>query len=533
MFALLPRVVAALVSGTALALISPPVGLHWLHWFVFLPLFWALRPDQGAENAFLGWIAGFAGVSTLFFWLGESIVLFSNIPEFLSLQIVHIFALAFGLQYALVFGPARWLRAQIGGWWVLALPALQVATEFLMPALFPYYHGVSQYRVALTWQLASVTGVYGVSFLVFLTNCALAEALYRRQEGRPLPAAILGAAAAAWLANLGFGAWRVSTLGPEIDAWPRARLSQLQQEITMEARLAGTSRQAMMDWVKQSGEIYEESLDLMVWPEGATPYDPRHSRVLSLMANVAKNSRAPVLFGGGFAERKEDPETGRRYVEQRNSIYLLGEDKEIVARYDKMVPLPFGEYLPLADTFPVLKEIIEGPGDFEAGEVPIIFEAALAGEGAAGQRFRFSTPICYEAILSRFVREHLADVDLLVNVTNDGWFGDTAAPHQHAMLSAVRAMELGVPMYRLAYTGVSMVIDPLGRIADETAPYTKVSRVVEVPVGRAPTIYARIGDLFATLCTLGAAGALFIARRRDRRRALRRAGDVTPAVDPA
>ncbi|MCB9746157.1 MAG: apolipoprotein N-acyltransferase [Alphaproteobacteria bacterium] len=195
-------------------------------------------------------------------------------------------------------------------------------------------------------------------------------------------------------------------------------------------------------------------------------------------------------------------------------------------RYDKMVPLPFGEYLPLADTFPILREWIKGPGDFRAGEVPLVFQFTTHG----GQEVRFTTPICYEAILSSFVRKQLSDADLFVNVTNDGWFGDTAAPHQHGMLSAVRAVELGVPMVRLAYTGVSFNVSPTGRITNETEPFTEVIRIIESPVGRVDTVYRHIGDVFAWLCTL-AAGGILLSLWRDRRAA--RGAAVTPGADPA
>jgi apolipoprotein N-acyltransferase len=102
-------------------------------------------------------------------------------------------------------------------------------------------------------------------------------------------------------------------------------------------------------------------------------------------------------------------------------------------------------------------------------------------------------------------------------VTNDGWFGDTAAPHQHAMLSAVRSVELGVPMVRHAYTGVSMHVSPTGHFEYETEPFTEVVRVVETPLGRVQTVYSRVGDLFSWLCVLAAAGALGETWRRARK----------------
>ena len=113
-----------------------------------------------------------------------------------------------------------------------------------------------------------------------------------------------------------------------------------------------------------------------------------------------------------------------------------------------------------------------------------------------------ASPICYEAILSRVCRQ-FPGVELFVTITNDAWFGDSAAPHQHAMLAAVRAMELGVPLFRSAYTGVSLVVEPHGAIHYETTPFTEVNRVVDVRLGTVNTVYRRFGDWFVLLCLAG------------------------------
>jgi len=503
-----PRVLAALTSGLLLALISAPINLHWLHWLSFVPLFWALRPGEHGRNAMLGWIAGYAGVSTCFFWIAESVVRFSNLPSPIALVIIHLFAFAWGLPYAIVFGAVQPLRRRLGTWWVLVVPALLVTVEHWGPQLFPYYQGVSQFKNPWTFQLASVTGVKGVSFLLLFTNACAAEAVYRWREGRGIAPGAIAAGFAVGLGNLGFGVWRTAAVDAEVATWPTARLTQMQLSITMEERMRGTARQAMLDWVRVSNLVPRDGADLVVWPEGATPYDPRGAGVRRLMKNVARRVNAPILFGGGYAEPTTDPETGREYVEQRNSVYLMAPNGIIVDRYDKNVPLAFGEYLPFADTFPILRELIQGPGNFKAGTEAVVFEA----ETASGS-VRFATPICYEAILADFVREKMSDVDLLLVVTNDGWFGDTFAPHQHGMLSAVRSTELGIPMFRLAYTGVSFVVLPNGRYEHETGVYEEVNRVLEVPYGRVPTIYSRVGDLFPWLCTLGVLIAVLCARR--------------------
>lgn len=501
------RVLAAVLSGMLLLLISPPIGLPWLHWLSFVPMFWALQEGEGPRNFKLAYLTGFFGVGSCFFWLTESIIRFSNLGVGIAYLCLALFALAFALPYAIVFTLVHPIRQRYGRWWVALVPALMVAVEFAGPALFPYYQGVSQYRNTWAVQLASVTGIGGVTYLLLLTNAAVAELIYSKREGRELPVKVLGIVAALFVANLGFGAVRTQRVRAQMAEKPTLRVTQLQQSITMEERMSGTARQAMLEWYQLSTKLDGQDIDLVIWPEGATPYDPRGARVMNLMGNLTRNLEAPILFGGGYAEKMVDPVTGRQYTEQRNSIYLMSEQGEIVQRYDKMVPLPFGEYLPFADTFPILKEWIKGPGDFEAGTVPVKFIVQDAG----GNDIEVTTPICYEAILAPFVRDNLADASLFVNVTNDGWFGDTAAPHQHAMLSAIRSIENGVPMVRLAYTGVSMHVSPAGDISNETEPFTQVARVVETPVGRVFALYAVIGDLFSYLCLAAVAGMVLHA----------------------
>jgi apolipoprotein N-acyltransferase len=526
------QILAAISVGLLLRFVSPPVNVGgnleaWLHFIAFVPLLAVMDPTTQRRNTALAYLAGFVTVFACFHWITESIIRFSNLPTWFAYVCLVGYSAAFAIPYAVAFAFVQPLRKRFGAWWVLLFPCVQVAVEFAFPALFPYYQGVSQYRTPLTYGIASVFGITSVTWMIFAVNCALTEVIYwLREDRKGSPWVPAGAVAAAFVATLIFGGVRANRLAKEIDAWPTICVSQLQQSITMEERMHLSPRQAMLDWYRQSNELVGQDVDLVVWPEGATPYDPRGGRVGELMAALARNLDAPILFGGGFAERKKDPNTGRAYTEQRNSIYLMDASGELVQRYDKMVPLPFGEYLPGADLFPILKEWIKGPGDFEAGTVPVVFEI----DTDAGP-VELTTPICYEAILAPFVRRNLSDAQLFVNVTNDGWFGDTPAPHQHAMLAAVRTMELGIPMVRTAYTGISMVVLPDGRIQNETAPFTDVVQVIEVPLGTVTTIYSRIGDVFSWICllaALGSAGVLW----RDKRNAKSKSA-VTGTKDPS
>ena len=163
----------------------------------------------------------------------------------------------------------------------------------------------------------------------------------------------------------------------------------------------------------------------------------------------------------------------------------------------------FGEYLPFGEYVPWLGEMIGGIGNFKAGEEAVVFDGVI----------KAATPICYEAILPGLCRQYV-DPDALINVTNDAWFGDGAAPHLHAMLAAIRATELGIPVIRSGYTGISFIVEPHGVIHAETEPFTDVARIVTVRMAKVPTPYARFGDWFVLLCAVGLAGGLLLARSR-------------------
>lgn len=511
------RLFAALASGAVLAVISPPLNLHWLHWVSFLPLFWALRPGEEKRNALLGYAAGWIGVFLLFFWLIETVVRVSSLPWLVALLIHVLFASLFALPYALVFGPVHWLRKRIGVAWTLIIPCLQVMVEKLSPALFPYYHGVSQYRTEWTWQLASVLGVYGLTWLIFFSNSVVAETLYRHREGRRPPWAMAGLLLALLGANLGFGAWRHASVEEALSKAPVVRVALLQQGVTMEQRLNESALKWLTSWMNLTRKAAKQRPDLVVWPEGAVPFNPHDEQPAHALGDrsprqyfeqLAHDGGFDLLVGGGTYEEHPVDAHGSDHT-AFNSCYLFDDQKGLNGRYDKMVPLPFGEYIPLSETFPFLKHIIDGPGDFQAGDHPTQFKV----ETRAGRAWTFTTPICYEAILESAMRE-LADTDVFVNITNDAWFGDTAAPHQHAMLAAVQAMQLGRPMLRIAYTGIDFVVEPHGAILYESTPFTEQYRVEELRMARFDTVYMRMGWIFPWICIFAVLGAFGFAWRR-------------------
>ncbi|MDP6933735.1 MAG: apolipoprotein N-acyltransferase [Myxococcota bacterium] len=495
--ALLIALVAVLVPGLGINLVSPPINWAWLHWVLYLPLLVVLDPGRGRRNAWLGYLSAWIGLATLFFWLAETVVRFSNLPMALAYVVVLLFATLFAVPGAIIFGAAPWLRARLGIAWVFALPALAVACEHLYPFLFPYFVGVVHYRTPWVWQLASVLGAAGLSFLVYLVNAALAEAWLRHRERRRPPWVMLAIVAGIFVANLGFGAWRHGRVEEQLQQAPEIRVALLQQNTTMEERLSAPAHVALKSWIKLTRKILPLEPDLVVWPEGSVPFNPVEGASLDLYSGLAQAGEFDLLLGGGTIEGADTED-----YEVYNSSYLVNPQGAVVDRYDKMVLMPFGEYIPFADRFPFILELIQGPGNFTAGERATVFET---------EHGSFTSPICYEGILTDQMWA-LRDADFIVNGTNDAWYGDTKCPHQHSMLVAVQAMQLGRPLLRVAYTGISFVVEPHGEIRYETEPFTDAAKVEVLRRASMETLYSRGGRHFPWLCVLVAVSALIRAR---------------------
>lgn len=519
------RLLACMASGMVLVFISPPANLHWLHWFSFLPMFWAMQPGQLRKNMVLAYLGGVAGNFVIFWWLIETVQRFSSLPWALGLLVLILHSVGFSVSFAAI-GSARWLRKRLGAGWIFALPVLVVAAERVCPTLFPWYHGVVHFKSTWVFQLASVTGVMGVSWVVVLVNTALAELMYRRQEGRSPPWPALGLVTAVVLGVVGFGAWRTAAIEAELAQAKTLRVGILQQNVTMEERLVQRPIEALASWIRLTRKVEDDQPDLVIWPEGSVNFNPNSETEAKALGgrsprvffeDMTREANFDFMIGGGTYER--NPDAFKGYT-AHNSLYVYHRSGTLADRYDKMVPLPFGEYMPLSDTFPFLKGIVGGVGDFRAGERPTTFDGTLAD----GSAYTYTAPICYEGILSHTMRELFygerdTPVDVFVNITNDAWFGDTGSPHQHGMLVATMATQLGRPIVRIAYTGISFVVEPHGKFTLETAPFTEVAEVTEVRMGKANTVYMAGGWVFPWLCVIGAGGIVFWARRRQEKSA--------------
>ena len=490
---------ALLFSGTVQALISPPLNLWPLHPVSWVPALLVLERLRGGRALLAGWLVGASAQAAIFYWVVHTVQTFSNLPTWAAILVLIGFAGVWGF-YAAVFAWGYGFIRRAAGWlWPVAIPAWFVACEYLNPQLFPYFQGVAWYQQPWMFLVTGLTGVPGVTFFVLVCNCLVLAAIHQRRSPSAdnRRAVIAGAVALASFAvvALGYSQIRLHKIERAEATADTTRFALLQTNLTVPKSRALSRRgpfahaNLYVDAAKAAIDA-DPDIDVFVWPEGGmrgSASSRRNERVLAF----ADEYDVEIWTGGGGTSVTED---GRRA--HHNAAFRIDADGVIGPRYDKNILLPFGEFMPLAGVFPVLRKI-KGVGNFDPGRGLVVHETPHGS---------FVFLICYEAIRHRFVRGGFAaGADILVNITNDAWFGDTSNPSQHLMLSAIQSAEYGVPLVRTATTGISAFVDARGVIVDQSEVFTEALLVRDVKRVRLPTIYAALGDWFAWLCILASA----------------------------
>ena len=370
-------------------------------------------------------------------------------------------------------------------------------------------------------QIASVFGTYSVSFLLALVNSAIAAlVLYLiGNNGKLIPLlatsvsklGMITITIPAVLSLTGayiFGNTAISTLpiGQEIS------VSVVQGNIDQKNKWDPQHARAIMQtYTTLTQEAAGQQPDLIVWPEAATPWSITQApQLYQEVRRIARNANASLLLGS--SSHVKFKKGAPRKSTYQNSAFLIGPRKgDSRQQYDKMVLLPFGEYLPMKDKIPWSAINIPDPGSFLPGKDYALFN---------GPTGRIGVAICWESIFAEHVRQLVRrGAQLVVNISNEAWFGNTAAPYQMLSMNVFRAVENNVFVVRCSNTGVSCFIDPNGRILKRVQGVTGEDLFVRgtatetVTLLNSSTFYTRHGDLLPYVCVvfsvLLVAGSLF------------------------
>ena len=508
----------------------------------FVCLVPALLATEGLsfwKTFWTGTLAGMVFFTGAFWWVNVAMTTFGGMPAFLSIPCLELLVFWCAIHWGLAFAVTRFLEAR-HGWSAAAVFApVWMATELMRNYFcsgFPWANlGYSQMRNLWLSQVGSVLGVYGVALLVAFVNAALYEVWrWRVRKVRSKPAAWMAAAGTALLAGHVYGAVRVAVLSAEIDAAPKVQVAVVQGNIDQKLKNAqgGHVRMVLDAYNPPTVAADASGADLIVWPEASFPLAlPDSMRAMPQRALAKPQYSAHLLIGVD----RYDP-TDRRVGE--NSAFMLDQQLQVTSLYTKHHLVPFGEYIPLnMQAWLPIDNVV--PGTFRPGQelVNMRFPARSLG----GREVAAAPEICFDAIFPEISRAYANQgAEVLVNLTNDAWYGLSGAPYQFLRMVAMRAVETGRPVARAANTGVSAFIDPLGRIHEATPlgivksdlnavdARLKVPpewRVAGVPLVSGRTPYVVLGDLPSYLA---AAFALFgvgwgvFKRVRERGEAKRR-----------
>jgi apolipoprotein N-acyltransferase len=525
-------------------------------WIAITPLLLALtgkdvngRPLRAIQGAALGYASGFVWYLGNCYWVYETMNLYGGIAKPAAAGILVLFCLYLGLYHALFGALIAWFRrAHLAGHSLGVLGALLlspfawVAVELARARItgFPWdLLGITQVDNLLLTRLAPYFGAYVLSFAIAAVNALWLVRITLKKRRYTVPALTLafvglillyafflrrvqppihqGTQATATLLqeNLGVGAMAARS-GPPLTQSEMLRTFSELSLFPLNSgvcngipEMSGTrcSGPAPMQQSADSvGTRYLQPTDLIVWPEAPTDFyeiDPTLRATVSsqefhaAVSSLARAAHAPVIVGAIGFDADIAAQSG---YDQYNSAVFIAPDGRIVGRYDKMHLVPFGEYVPYRKLFFFAGKLLDEVGDLEPGTRRSVF---TTGGHSIG------TFICYESVFADEMRQYARiGADVLVNISDDGWYGDTSAAWEHLNMVRMRAIENHRWVLRATNTGITAAIDPYGRVVLSAQRHRRTSLRVGFDYEHDVTFYSTHGDLFAYFCALITAGGL-------------------------
>ena len=505
-------------------------------WFGLVPLIWAvLSPETAAarrpmRRAFLlGYLAGFLWYLGNCYWVRDTMSRYGDMPPLAPTLLLIGFSLVLGLYWGL-FGLGLMLVRRATGsvrWALVAAPFFWTALD-LLGARFtsvPWDQlGYSQVDNGLVNRLAPWTGTYGITFSIVALNVVWAGlfsgVLLRRRLSfrRILPPVIVGL----WIGLLWGGVSRAPRtvptsatavlVQPNLDVGDDSSWNgpgEWELHIAEFARLAGEKCKTYIAGIPQTGapdgEIHcppdPSNPDFIAWPESPAPFFQAEPRFRDAMGGVARASHSAVIIGGVGNDISTEEHRWLDY----NSAMLFSPEGHFIRRYDKIHLVPFGEFVPYQNLLFFAKKLTGRVGRFDRGSD----RTPLSISGNDGQPHRYGVFICYEAVFADEVRHFAKNgAEVLVNISDDGWYGDTSAPWQHLNMARMRAIENRRWLLRDTNNGITAAIDPYGRVRQSIPRHQADALPVLYGFRSDVTFYSAHGDVFAWLCAILSIGVV-------------------------
>ena len=508
-------IILSLLSGFFLALAFPPYGLDFFAWAALVPLLFAIDGQKPLRTLLCGFVCGMAFYLAGLSWVINTMVNFGSMPLPLSWLVLGLLS-AYLSSYIALFCFLLQRMAQKDPVLILMMaPLLWTCLEYARSSYpdlgFSWLGlGYSQAGNLAVIQIAEYTGAYGVSAWIVFVNTGLfilLRGLYASEALAGLRMRVSIVLLCVSGLCLGYGFYILERPAPPANT--EVKVALVQGNIAQHLKWDRSYRNEVMSIYRRlTRDAAESQPDLIVWPEAVTPfYFSLDTKQSQRVVDIVRESGAAFLLGSPFQKF----EGGKPKL--LNSAFFLSPDGEVKGRYDKIHLVPFGEFVPFQKFLWFVNKMATGVSDFRRGDDPKVFSLPLNGEKEAAG---FGVSICFEITFPNLTRQPVKNgAQFLVNITNDAWFGKSAASYQHMDMAVLRAVENRTPIVRVANTGVSGFIDATGKIHQATGLFVEATVVASIRPRLGPlTFYSRYGDVFSFACI---AGMIFLALPTRRR----------------
>lgn len=477
------------------AILAFPLGLAWIGFRAYAP-----------RRAFLwGWLTGTLACAGCLYWMVVPVSIYGNMPWYIALPCPLLAGGALGALYGLFSMGMHFGGRASARWPVILIAGLSWATlETLMSFIFTGFPWITLSSAFAAWpvtvQAASLMGAFVLSGV--LASLSVAILLYKTVPG----ARYVAAAIVVFL--LGFGFWKMHSF---TDTGKEVRVALVQGNVDQSFKWdPDYQKQTVDNYLSLSRQAVSRGAELIIWPETAMPFYFQDRTPYGFSVRQFARDNDVRVLAGAPAYKVIDPET-RSYV-LLNRAFLVKEDGSAATWYDKEHLVPFGEYMPLEEWMP-FEKLVQAAGNFVSGTNT----ASLSTRHDVD----FGVLICYEAIFPELAQRQVElGASFLVNISNDAWFGKTSAPRQHLLLTTMRAIEQDRWLARCTNTGITVFIDPRGRIHSQMPQFDNLQLTDTVRERTSITVFHRIQPwLTPVLLSVTALAFLFVtvAVRRGKR----------------
>lgn len=502
----------ALLSGTLTALSFPKFNLFFFAWISFIPLFFIILRHKPKQSFFLGLLAGFAYYAILIYWIPSVPAHYGHLSVPVSILIYIIFVLYLSLFWAFFSLLFSKIHQSFPKFVFILSPFLWVSFEYILTHIFTGFPwgllGSSQFKNLGLIQMASITGVYGISLVIILLQSMFLFSMKYRKK-----APFFSTLVFVFLVH-GAGLWSLKKVPLTKNSFNASVIQgNVSSDIYWEEASADEIKSLFKQHLDLSYRAYESGARLIVWPEFSVPLcfscsESLYQDFKEELFRFVQQTGCTLLLGTN--------EIGESNGRLRFYNTALGLNPDLsISHYYKMHLVPFGEYTPYKKIFSFIEKMTHAIGEITPGKEYFLHHF---------DNLRFGSPICYEIIFPNQVRKFVKKgANFIVTITNDGWYGKSSAPYQHFSMAVLRAVENRRYLLRAATTGISGIIDPFGRIISQSELMTQTFLSAKITPSQKLTIYTRYGDFipFFSLTFAGLFLILTIIKRIHERKKLR------------